>query len=234
MVPVGQSQVTRFVNGINNVADNNILADFGMLDPTKWIVHFDDFINYVSGDWTETAVGSGTTALGNVNGGALVVTTSGSSGDSRFSQKIGRSFLLSVGKRAFFKGRFKIDNVLTCSMVMGLQNNDTTPEDATDGIYFIKNSSNSIDLVCRKDASTGSKSVTGVATLINDTFIELAWYFDGEDTLYYAVDGVIRGSTSVSTATLPDAQLSMSFGFETNAAATRAGTVDYVFAALER
>ena len=234
MAAPGRSQVVRLVNGVTNVSENNILADFGMLDPTKWIVHFDDFVNYNSADWTTTAVGTGTTAQGDGLGGFLVSTTSGASGDSRFTQKIGRPFVLSSSKKAFFKVRLKIDNVLTCSMVAGLQLNDTTPEDATDGIYFIKQSSNSIDIVCRKDATTGSNSASGIATMVNDTFIELAWYYDGEGVLYYAVDGVVRGSIAATSAFLPDTNLSVSFGFETNAAATRAGTVDYVFAALER
>jgi len=191
-------------------------------------------INYTAADWTITAIGTGTSAQADVNGGAVLVTTSGASGDSRWAQKLGRSFLLSASKKAFFKARLKIDNVLTSSMLVGLQLTDTTPEDATDGIYFIKASANSIDIVCRKDATTGSNSAAGIATLVNDTFIELAWYYDGEGMLYYAVDGVVKGSISAAAAYLPDAQLSVSFGFETNAVATRAGTVDYVFAALER
>lgn len=230
----GRSLVTRYVNGISNVADNSIMADYGLPDPTKWITHFEDFINYTAADWTTTAVGTGTTAQGDTNGGTLVSTTSGASGDSRFSQKIGRSFLLSSTKKAFFKARVALDNVATSSMIVGLQLNDTTPKDATDGIYFYKNSANSVDLFCRKDASTGSNSVTGVATMVNATFIELAWYYDGEGVLYYAVDGVVRGSISATAAFLPDAQLSISFGVETNAAATRALTVDYLLAALER
>ena len=234
MAAPGRTNVTRYVNGINNVADNNILADFGMPDPTKWITHFDDFINYTAGDWTITAVGSGTSAQGDGLGGQLVVTTSGASGDGRWAQKLGRSFVLSSGKRAFFKARLKIDNVATSSLLVGLQLNDTTPEDATDGIYFIKQSSNSIDFVVRKDATTGSNSAAGVATLVNDTFIELAWFYDGEGSCYYAVDGVVKGSIAATSAFLPDTTLSVSFGFETNAVATRAGTVDYVFAALER
>jgi len=232
---IGRSQVTRWVNGVNNVADNNILADFGMPDPSKWIVHFEDFINYTAADWTTTAVGTGTTAQADVNGGVLVSTTSGASGDSRYTQKIGRSFLLSSSKRAFFKARVKIDNVATSSMILGLQLSDTTPKDATDGIYFYKNSANSVDFYVRKDASTGSNSVSGVATMVNDTFMEFAWAYDPVDQLvYYAIDGVVKGSLSATSAYLPDAQLSISFGFETNAAATRAGTVDYVLAALER
>lgn len=231
---VGRTQVTRYANGIGTVPDNNILADFGMPDPTEWLIHFDDFYNYSASDWTITAVGLGTTAQADVDGGAVLVTTSAASGDSRYHQKNGRSFLMKPGKRAFFKARVALDNVLTSSMLVGLQLNDTTPKDATDGIYFFKNSTNAIDILCRRDASSGSNSVSNIAQMVNNQFIELSWYYNGEGLLFYAVDGVVRGSMSASAAFLPDALLSVSFGFETNTVAARNGTVDYLFAALER
>jgi hypothetical protein len=234
MAAPGRTQVTRLVNGITNVADNNILADFGMLDPSKWIVHFDDFVNFNAADWTETKVGTGSTAIGNVAGGVIASTTTTTSGDSNYLQKTTRGFSLSSGKRAFFKARVSLDNILTSSMIVGLQVSTTLPKVATDGIYFFKNSANSVDFFCRKDTTTGSTSATAVATMVNSTFMELAWFYDGDSTCYYAVDGVVKGSVSATAAFLPDTVLSVSFGFETNAAAARTGTVDYVFAAVER
>ena len=233
MAAPGRTQVTRLVNGITNVAENNILADFGMLDPTKWITHFDDFVNFNSADWTETKVGTGATAVADIHGGAIQVTTTAASGDSNYLQKIGRSLLLDPTKRAFFKVRLRIDNVLTSTIIAGIQINTTTPKTATDGIYFFKNSANSVDLFCRKDTTTGSTSVTGVATMTNATFTEWAWYYDGNGTLYYAIDGVVKGSVSVANF-FPDAQLSTSFGFETTTAVLRTGVVDYTFFAVER
>ena len=234
MAAPGRSLVTRLVNGFTNVADNNILADYGLPDPSKWITHWDDFINFTAADWTETKVNTGTTAQGNLNGGVIVVTTSAASGDSNYLQKLGRGYLLSAGKKAFFKTRLKVDNVLTSTFIAGLQISTTLPKVATDGIYFFKNSGNSIDIFCRKDTTTGSNTVAGVATMVNDTFMEFAWFYDGDSTVYYAIDGVVKGSLSATAAFLPDAQLSVSFGFETNTAVLRTGTVDYVFAAVER
>jgi hypothetical protein len=232
------TQMARFAPGIGTVAENNILADFGLPDPTRWITHFEDFTQggFLATDWTTTAVGTGTTAITDANGGALLVTTSGASGDSRYAQKIGRNMLMAVGKKAFFKARLSIDNVLTSSMIVGLQLNDTTPKDATDGIYFFKSSANSVDFFARRDATTGSRSATGVATMVNATMMEFGWAYDGIDTVYYSIDGVVRGGLNVAgtTPALPDALLSLSFGVETNAVATRAMTVDYLFAAMER
>lgn len=236
---IGRSNVTRFVNGVNNVADNSIMADYGMFDPTKWIVYFNDFMAYASGDWTLTKTEAGSSnasvALTDVNGGAIVVTNDNADNDNAFLQKIGESFLLSAGKRAFFKARFKTSDATESDIVIGLQVTDTTPLDVTDGIYFLKDDgAATVDFYCRKNATTGSTKAEDVATLVDDTFVELAWYFDGEGNVYYAVDGVVKGSVSGSSSYLPDTELCVSIGIQNGAAAAKTLTVDYVLAALER
>lgn len=230
-----EGKVTRLVNGITNVADNNIMADHGQPDPTKFISLWEDFMqNPVAADYTITAIGTGTNALGDVNGGALVVTTSGASGDSRYLQRIGRSILMTPGKKAFFKARVKVDLVATSTLLFGLQNSTTTPKVATDGIYFLKSSAATVDVFVRKDTTTGSNTVAAVATMVNDTFMEFGLYFDGVDRVFYSIDGVVKGSLLASAAFLPDAQLSISFGAETNVAVARVGTFDYLYMAMER
>lgn len=239
MAAPGRSLVTRFVNGINNVADNNILADYGLPDPTKWIAYFNDFVDYTAGDWTitktEAGAGSATHVLTDINGGALLITNDAADNDNVLYQKVGECFLLSSSKKAFFKTRFKASDATQSDIVFGLQVTDTTSLDVTDGIYFLKaDGVATFDVICRKDASTGSNSATGIATLANDTFIELAWYYDGEGLLYYAVDGVVKGSITASSSYLPDTELTVSFGIQNGEAVAKTMTVDYVFAALER
>lgn len=239
MAAPGRSLVTRYVNGVNNVADNSIMADFGMMDPSKWIVFFDDFVRYAAGDWTitktEAGAGSATHTLTDINGGALLITCDDADNDNVFYQKVGEAFLMSSSKKAFFKTRFKVSDATQSDIVFGLQVTDTSPLDVTDGIYFIKaDDAATVNVICRKDASTGSNSASSIATLANDTFVELAWYYDGEGVLYYAVDGVVKGSITASSAYLPDTELCVSFGIQNGAAAAKNMTVDYVFAALER
>lgn len=236
---LGASSVTRLVNGLNNVADNSIMADYGMFDPTKWVVYFNDFLAYAAADWTitktEAGTGSATHAITDINGGAILITNDDADNDNVFYQKVGECFLLSLTKRAFFKARFKVSNATQSDIVFGLQVTDTSPLDVTDGIYFLKDDdAATVDLYVRKDASTGSKKVDDLATLVDDTFVELAWAYDGDGTLYYAVDGVVKGSTSVTAAFLPDTEITVSFGLQNGSAGAKTMTVDYVFAALER
>lgn len=239
MAPVGRSQVTRYVNGLNNVADNNILADFGMPDPTKWIVYFNDFVDYAAGDWTitktEAGAGSATHALTDINGGALLITNDAADNDNVLYQKVGECFLLSASKKAFFKCRFKVSDATQSDVVFGLQVTDTTSLDVTDGIYFLKDDgAATVDVYCRKNDTTGSNKAEDVATLANDTFVELAWYYDGEGAVFYAVDGVVKGSLAATAAYLPDTELTVSFGLQNGEAVAKTMTVDFVFAAVER
>jgi hypothetical protein len=239
MAAPGRSNVSRYVNGITTVADNNILADFGMPDPTKWINYFNDFVNYTAADWTitktEAGAGSATHVLTDINGGALLITNDAADNDNVLYQKVGECFLMSSSKKAFFKARLKVSDATQSDLVVGLQVTDTTSLDVTDGIYFLKaDGVATLDVFCRKDATTGSNTAAAIATLVSDTFIELAWYYDGEGSLYYAVDGVVKGSISAAAAYLPDTELTVSFGIQNGEAVAKTMTVDYVFAALER
>lgn len=225
----------RIPAGITNVRPTDPLGMFGMLDPTKWIVYFNDFHTYTAGDWTITAVGSGSTALTDVNGGAILITNAAADDDSRFHQKVGEGFLLAANKRAFFKARFKVSDATQSDVVIGLQVTDTTPLAVTDGIYFLKaDGAATIDFICRKDASTGSNSDAAIASLVSDTFITLAFYFDGVSSVKYWVDDVLDGEVDGSSTYLPDTELTVSFGIQNGEAAAKTMTLDFVFCALER
>ena len=228
--------VTRLPNGITNVDPSDIFADMPQLDPTKFQTFFDDFNTYTAGDWvvTETQVGA-TQALTAGAGGWLLLTNTAADNDLVALQKTPAAFSLTAGKRAFFKARFKISDATQSDLVMGLQVVDTTPLDVTDGIYFLKaDGAATLDVVCRKDATTGSNSASAIATLANDTFVTVAWYYDGIDRLLYAVNGTVLGSLNASSTYLPDTIGTVSFAIQNGEAVAKTMTVDYVYAAVER
>lgn len=233
--------VTRFDNGFTNNREDHILADFPLPDWTKLHSQFDDFDRYTAADWVVTAVGAGAVTGPDGDGGVILLTNAAADDDSLFLQWAGGSgavketYLMAAGKKAWFKARFQVSDATQSDFVMGLQIADTTPLDATDGIFFIKDDGDAqLDIVVRKDATTGSNRVNNIATVVAATYMSVEWFYDGVDKVYYAVNGVVLGSLSATSAFLPDAALAISFGIQNGEAVAKTMTVDQVFVAKER
>lgn len=226
--------VTRLPAGLSTAKPTYPLGAYTHPDETDQHLYLNDFNSYTSGDWTITVVGSSTPALTAGDGGLLAIVTSATSGDSAFLQKTIASFTFETGKPAWFAARFKVSTLATTA-VMGLQVIDTTPLDVTDGIYFLTTTATgAVTGIVRKNATTGSSSVA-VGTLVADTYTELAWYWDGKDTVTFFQDKVAKGSiTGVAASYLPDTTCTVSFGIQTDSANARTMTVDYFMAAKSR
>lgn len=223
----------RFPSGVGTRRAPDPLYMFGAPDRTDYHAFFDDFDTYTSGQWTATVTGTGTTALTAGDGGLLASATSTASSDANYLQKTTEGFSFEVGKPAWFKARFKV-SALTTVVVMGLQVTDTTPEDVTDGIYFLSTVTTGVmTLYCRKNATTGSTSVAAGA-LVADTYADYAWYWDGKDTVEAFKDGVKVGTITGASAYIPDTTTTISFGVRTTTAAAKTLTIDYIFAAKAR
>lgn len=231
----GPSPVTRLPGGVTNVTPQDLFADLRQPDPTLYHSYFNDFDTYTAAEWVVTETDSSATeALTAGDGGWLLLTNTAGLTDLVAMQKTPAAWTFEVGKKMFFRCRFKVSDATESDLVMGLQVVDITPLDVTDGIYFLKaDGSTSVSIVCRKDATTGSTSATGIATLANDTFIELGWYYDGVGTLTYSVDRTVTGSLSVA-AYLPDTITTVSFALQNGEAVAKTMTVDYVAVFKER
>lgn len=232
---------SRFTSGISNRSKSNALGMYGLPDPTAWHTYFNDFLTYVAGDWTVTEVGSGSRALTDVNGGALLITNAAADNDRNELQKVGESFLLAAGKRAFFKARFKVSDATQSDFLIGLAVTDTTLQGSvdgdgvTDGIFFSKDDGDALlDVQVQKNATTGQNRAAGIATVVADTFLEVAWAYDGVSEVKYFVDGVHIGSLDASSTYLPDTELTVSMAIMNGEAVAKTMTVDFLFAALER
>lgn len=223
---------TRFPKGVTNRDKNDPLGMFGMPDWTKYHIFFTDFDQYVAADWTVTETSaSGTQALTDIDGGALLLTNASNDDFLNALQLIKESFLPSTGKRMWFKSRFKVSDATQSDIVMGLQVRDTTPLAVSDGIYFLK--SDGAATVSGKLVKNTSASTTAtVATLADDTFIELAFFYDGKSEVQFFADGV--KTASVDSTNLPGTELAVSFALQNGEAVAKNMTIDYVFAAKER
>jgi len=224
---------TRFPNGITNVAENAPFADLNMPAPTLYHTYFEDFDYYVAGDWTVTETDSGATqALADGDGGLLLITNTAADNDLVSLQKKGESFLFASGKPLFFEARFKVSDATQSDVVIGLQITDTTPLDVTDGVFFIKaDGSTSVSLLVEKNNTATTTS--SVATLADDTFITLGFYYDGASSIQYSVNGTVTGTSAVTN--LPDDEaLTVTMAIQNGEAVAKTMTVDYVFVAKQR
>lgn len=226
--------MTRFPNGAASRKSTDPFGNYMHQDATDEHRFFDDFNNYIATNYTITVVGTSTPALAAGDGGLLSIATSTANNDSAFLQKLPESYSFEVGKPAWFGCRFKV-SALTSVIVFGLQVTDTTPEDVTDGIYWLSTTATgALTGIVRKNATTGSTSVSA-GTLVADTYTELAWYWDGKDTVTFYQDRVAKGSvTGVAASYLPDTTTAISFGLRTTTAAAKTMTVDYYFASKSR
>ena len=225
--------VTRFPNGVTNVGEDSPFADLAMPAPTKFHTYFEDFDYYVAGNWTVTETQAGATqALTDGDGGLLLITNTAADDDLVALQKVGESYRFASGKELFFEARFKVSDATQSDVVIGLQITDVTPLDVSDGVFFIKaDGSTSVSLLVEKNGTATTTS--SVATMANDTFISLGFYYDGASSIQYSVNGVVKG-TSVTTNLVDDEDLTVSIALQNGEAVAKTMTVDYVFVAKER
>ena len=225
--------VTRFPNGVTNVGEDSPFADLAMPAPTKFHTYFEDFDYYVAGNWTVTETQAGATqALTDGDGGLLLITNTAADDDLVALQKVGESYRFASGKELFFEARFKVSDATQSDVVIGLQITDATPLDVSDGVFFIKaDGSTSVSLLVEKNGTATTTS--SVATMANDTFISLGFYYDGASSIQYSVNGVVKG-TSVTTNLPDDEDMTVSIAIQNGEAVAKTMTVDYVFVAKER
>jgi hypothetical protein len=215
-----------------------IFLDGKTANPEDYYEYFNDFTkptDYDTNDWTLTTVeagaGSATEAIGNLAGGVLVVTNDAADDDSDFFQSTKEVFKFVSGKKLYFAMRFKISDVTQSDFVAGLQITDTTPLAVTDGIYFRKDDGDAfLDFVVIKDSSATTK--TAVATLTNDTYVKVAFYYDGSEMAIY-VNDVAVGDCALTNVP-DDEELAISFGIQNGEAVAKILSVDYIRALVER
>lgn len=229
-------QVTRYSGGMTNVPESDIFADLLHSDPTKYATLFNDFTSFSSADWVATATGAATQALTAGDGGILLITNTAGNNDVVGIQKTPAMLNFTAGKRSFFKTVLKVNDATKSQVIAGVQVINVDPTTATDGIYFNKAlASTNIDVICRKDTTTGSTTATAVATMADNTYVTLAWYYDGVSRVYFAINGTVLVSLDASATYLPDAtNLAPVFFLKNGEAVAKNMSVDYFYYAKER
>lgn len=237
----------RYTSGVTNVASDNTFGQFFEPDPTKVFRYFNDFLIYAAANWvaTATSVGAGTSAAAMSNtesGGAIVITNAANENDSYWLQlshdggtNDSETFKFAIGKKAWFKCRFKGNDVDQTDYIVGLHITATDPIDTapTDGVWFQSDDEDgNINFHIVKNGVYTSASAIGSA-MTDNTYVTVGFYWDGVDTFHYFVNDVELGT--LSSGTLPDDEtLSVSFGAQNGEAAPNTMTIDFIGAFMER
>jgi len=237
------SNPTRLYSGVATAYSNEPLYSFPFPDPfhtgsTANIgssTYVNDFNTLIGTDYTVTGTSSAFALASGVGG--LATLTPGGATTASAAYKNGLFFQFVSGNRAWFVCRFKTSAVAgNVAYYVGMRNGSS----ATDGIWFAKAAaSTSINLVSTV-GSTATTLVTGVATAVADTFVEVAFYYDGTDVIVYSgtnasnmgPDARIASVTIGSSGTnLTNALIAPVF--QITPTATDTLTVDFVLAAQE-
>jgi hypothetical protein len=234
---------TNFPGGATNAPLDSLMGAYLNLDPSLVHEFMDDFdrvdVGTTGTDWLATKVGT-TPAVTTASEeyGALLITNSAGASDSCFLQWMGKNagtvaetWCPEAGRRFWFKTRFKTSDVLLSSIVVGLQVTDTTPLAVSDGCYFLK-SAGAATVSFITALNSVLTTTSAVATLVNNTYTTLGFYWDGVDRFNVFVNDVKVAAQGITT--LPTHKLALSFGIQNGEAVAKTMTMDYIFAAEER
>lgn len=239
---------SRFTNGVTNVASDKMMGQFVEPDSTKVIRYWNDFLTYTVTNWVASATsgGTGTSAAAMSDteiGGAIVITNADNDNDSYWLQlshdggtNDSETFQIIAGKKAWFRARFKGNDVDQTDYILGVHLVQTDPVDTapTDGIWFRVDETDTdgaIDFHIVKNSDYTSAS--NIATLTDDIYTTVGFYWDGVGTVHYFVNDVELGT--LPSGTIPnDEYMPVSFGCQNGEGVANTMTIDFIGAWLER
>ncbi len=171
------------------------------------------------GDWLLTVVDGGTDS-GEVckvaddgPGGLLEITTNDASADSCELQLNGEAFKLAVGKQLNFRTRLAIKDVSETDMFVGLAIADTTVmAGVTDRVGFQVDNDGNLDCLIEQDGTEynvdSGVDIADCAAIgsFADYDVELAFFWDGVDTIQFSINGVVvkEFTDNGTTILIPD------------------------------
>lgn len=189
-------------------------------------------------DWEFTILeaGGGEAACALIDGlgGLVKFTNDGNDNDRIVVSKKGEAFKFTAGKKLWFRTRFLVSDADDVDAFVGLVISTATDPAGTaptDGVFFeIDEGSANILLKVTKN-STPTSTTVGVAA--DDTFVDLAFYYDGVSGIDVYRNGTYV-ATSVTTNLPDDEELAVFMAIQNGAAGNDYLTVDYIYAAQER
>lgn len=214
---------TNYIDGVTNVPQAAAMGALLFPDPSRCHTYFDDFDKFyagtattpaVPGDWLLSQItGSTATAVvGSADGGVVAITNDSTASHGAAVQYRGmaaagvvETFTWDSALPLWFKSKFKVSDATNSALIMGLQITDTTPFAVSDGLYFAKaDTSKSVSFNAIK-TSAGTTTVSGVATMVDDTYIDLAFaYLPYGDGMGSALPALLVYANNTKMAQITD------------------------------
>ena len=237
------NEITRFPNGLTNNLDNHFLSNMGFLDPTKYMVYMEDFIDYLGpkgsawtagvavNNWIPTEVGNANISYGPNYQGTLTLLTGTTSGNNLFLIRDPINMVGPFeGTPFWFKTAVTNANTGDRDFIIGLADQaNFTP---TDGIYFLREGDTDLwSLVVRED---GAEVISAMIDPGSNSQFRFGFAWDGIDTIVVSLDDEVIESIPLAPSQIPDPLLVPMMGLQTNQGSAAIMDVDYIFVASER
>ena len=238
--------IFRRTDGFSNVASDNPGGTIPFpIDPEKWMIWIEDFVQYdvAQGDavWTLDVVNAGADAIVGPNG-IVTLTLTGAS-DSVGLYVTNPPFQLTANKKAIFKSRVKIvkggGTIGQEGFFVGLASAQATtnfmdapPPTARafdDGWGFLSYDATTNIIALQGENDVFSTEV-GATTYVDDTWMKLDIYWDGTKSTFYKDNVALVEITTNPPTSVVTPYLFISAG----EAQTDAIYCDYMMVAIER
>lgn len=212
--------ILRNPGGFSALPRTDPLADLDVGNPRKWAIFFEDFLAYDIGQaagnpYTFTATGGVDTIVGPTGVLNIIPTNT----DNNLGQlQLTEAPFQTNSKRMYFEARWKLKlgssgTVAANELYVGLASEQTgtnfmnsggTAMEADDTIGFVKYDTVTTLEVIQSENNTGSlvnsTTATGLHTVVDDTYMTTAFYFDGTNTRFY-VDSTLVATLTTNVAT---------------------------------
>lgn len=238
---------SRLTQGLSIQPKGQLLGELPLPNPVRLHGYFNDFDQYVAGDWTVTTT-TGTSALVAANGGVLRQTTSASSNDIQGNQKLPAAFAFVAGAQLWFGVLVTAAANATSVLRAGLMTGGTVLA-PTDGVYWSKAAAGAWDFNVKTGGAT--TTLAGIGGTPTDAVpLALGFYYNGSTsnpTLYaysstgmtlpsFAGSAINTGGAIVGSpvlTNLPASLLAPTIAIQTSTAAIKTVDWDYLVAANE-
>jgi len=200
--------------------------------------YYNDFLvaqDYAAADWVITT----TEALkGDEDNGALLITNDDADNDMDQLQGTEETWVIAAGRKSGFACKYKVSGSITIDSMIGLCVTDTSLiAGVADGIYF-RQVDASADLTLVTEFGTAETILTGIATMVADTYVEVGFHYDGDTTITAfsrAANTDIWAKKGTIKTNLPnDENLCLSIALQNGSAVATTATIDYIDIRQER